>query len=48
MLFILYLEKISKLLSITRDGNTDLEKNISIYSERQNGGKARPTFSLIV
>lgn len=32
MLSILYLE-ISKLIPITGDGGTDLEKNITIYSE---------------
>lgn len=29
-----------KLLSIIRDVGTDLEENISIYWERQNGRKA--------
>lgn len=34
---ILYLEEHSKLLSITGNGGTDVEKSISINSERQNG-----------
>lgn len=40
MLSILYLE-ISKLISITGDGGTDLEKNITIYSEWYNGKESQ-------